>query len=126
MMVSLWIAHVSNTLFGLYQRPFSADWDKKLDRILKDGRIIHADFYSITFELDDIFYEVWIANRWYCFGFLCSTYTNRLRTEIPRKLQYRPRMKTMIRLWEIISGYITQKHQDYYEDIYCSGNINKT
>lgn len=91
------ISHIGNTIFGMYQRQYSSDWDLRLDEAITHGKVIKAGECTLEIVQDDDLLSVWIANRWYAFGHLY--YANGKFVE--RNIQFRPRFKTMKRLWAL-------------------------
>ena len=78
-----------NTWFGiLHQQKYSAEWDKKLNELLDREDECKIGEYTLT--IGDC--EIWVANRWYSYGWLRRAGENIVN------LEYRPSVKTMVRL----------------------------
>lgn len=91
------ISHIENTIFGMYQKPFSSDWDNRLNEAITHGEVVRAGEHTIEIKHNGILMSVWVSNRWYAFGHL--HYIN--GKFVPEELQYRPRFKTMERLFAL-------------------------
>ncbi len=107
----LYIGHAFRTVFGIYQRQYSKEWDTVLNELLdslengKASAEMRGD-HCLRFSFEKETYEVWVANRWYAYGNLyakrkanvdCSNY-------IPYEYQYRPNFSTMIRLNDVVTN----------------------
>jgi hypothetical protein len=107
------LSHSVNTVLVMYQAPFSEAWDRHLRRILAEGEITEINQHAVTFLYGGDVLEIWIANRWYFYAHLF-----RLNGEcVERKLQARPRFKTM-RLLHGMVQKLTPKpvtRADFYE-----------
>ncbi|EOF6267714.1 hypothetical protein ACK1GW_004997, partial [Salmonella enterica] len=69
-MLKNYLCHIANTLTGMYQLPFSQEWDARLNKLLDEGVLLSVGEYTATFSAGENTVEVWIANRWYSFGHL--------------------------------------------------------
>lgn len=98
------ISHIGNTVFGMYQRPFPSDWDKRLSEAIEHGRVLNTTEHTIEIQHNENVMSIWVANRWYAFGHLY--YIN--GRGVPSELEFRPRFKTMERLWDL---YIMERHK---------------
>lgn len=98
-----YIGHAFRTITGFYLKPFSEEWDLKLNDIIDRGDIIECSEYTIDFIYRDAVISVWIENKWYSFGYENSINGGR----VPVEMQFRPRFKTMKRLWEV---YAPNRH----------------
>lgn len=83
---------------------YSAEWDKKLNKLIDDGEITYQDDYMINFRLGRVEYSVWIGNRWYAYA------TNKYQMKVEDKKwtevrESRPSIKTMIKLYNFIGRY---------------------
>lgn len=78
-----------DTWFGiLYQERYNAEWDKKLNELLdSEGKCVLGKY---TLKIGDC--EIWLANRWYSYGWLRRVGGKNVY------LNYRPSLKTMVRL----------------------------
>lgn len=78
-----------NTWFGLLciSGKYSKEWDEKLNQILDTG-----DFKFDKFVMLYKDYEVWVANRFFSYGYLFSK-DRKCMVE-----RYRPKVSTMVRL----------------------------
>lgn len=91
------LCHIANTIFGMYQRPFSRDWDSRLDDAITHGEVIRAGEHTLEIIHGDNLLSVWVSNRWYSFGHLW--YAN--GKPVNGDIQFRLRFKTMRRLWDL-------------------------
>ena len=108
--LAVYLAHIGNSIFGMYQQPYSAEWDSLLNSILDEGRIKEVRSYTITFDYQGNDIEVWCANKWYSFGHVHCVNGQ----IVGRGREFRPGIKTMVRLWEIYSAlYEKQLDSDY-------------
>ncbi len=113
--------HLIRASLGLYLRPFSPLWDEHLSRLLTYGRVTNLCPHTMTILLYGVEYEVWIANRWYNFGYLlCKNIAGHLYP-VPAHSRFRPRFRTMLALYERYTaerekhGLITTDCGDVYE-----------
>lgn len=97
--MSEFIKHIANTVFGMYQEPFSEKWDLELNEIMDTGRVIQTSDCTITYMHKGNAITVWAANKWYSFGHLVRVNGK----EVGKKFQSRPRFKTMLKLWSAYS-----------------------
>ncbi|ELZ7139484.1 hypothetical protein AB7T60_004950, partial [Salmonella enterica] len=67
-MLKDYLCHIANTLTGMYQLPFSQEWDARLNKLLDEGVLLSVGEYTATFSAGEHTVEVWIRNRWYSFG----------------------------------------------------------
>lgn len=87
-----------DTWFGtLFQRKYCEAWDGKLNEIISRGCFVkfHKNFYgnllyTVIVDLDGVKFEIWLANKWYCYGYNYA--------ETNYNEQFRPSIKTMIKL----------------------------
>ncbi|ECI0119917.1 hypothetical protein XS87_04465 [Salmonella enterica subsp. enterica] len=106
-MLKDYLCHIANTLTGMYQLPFSQEWDARLNKLLDEGVLLSVGEYTATFSADENTVEVWIANRWYSFGELY-----RLDGEyVSPSCQHRPRFRTMRRLYAVVNDYAAKEVQ---------------
>lgn len=91
------LSHIGNTIFGMYQRQFSSEWDKRLDDAITHGKVIKTSEYTIEIMHGYDLLSIWVENRWYAFGHLY--YANGKFVE--RNIQFRPRFRTMNKLWDL-------------------------
>lgn len=90
--------------FSLFQRKYSKDWDKTVLETINEGKFVkfhknHSQNYTYTavVQLNGIEYEVWLANKWYAYGYNYA--------EKDYFKQYRPSIKTMIKLEQWLENY---------------------
>ncbi|MGI1757564.1 hypothetical protein [Serratia marcescens] len=112
-MLKDYLCHIANTPFA-YHRRFYAPWDDLLCRLLEEGKIVEIKPCTVSFHLDGQLYEVWIANRWYAYAYLCAIN----KTSVEREIQFRPRFKTMRRLHALVSTLENQKEKRPGIEIY--------
>lgn len=97
--MSEYIKHIANTIFGMYQVPYSEEWDRELNDIMDSGRVIETSDCTITYLYKGNAMSIWTANRWYAFGHL-----ERVNDScVGKKFQKRPKFKTMLKLWNAYS-----------------------
>lgn len=97
-----YLRHIGNTLFSMYQEPFNADWDAQLIKLMDEGKVISASRHCVTFSLHGQGYDVWVSNRWYSYGHLYEVNGQC----VPKRLQYRPRFRTMRSLNQLHGKFI--------------------
>ncbi|WP_414454355.1 hypothetical protein [Enterobacter roggenkampii] len=108
------ISHIGNTIFGMYQRQFSNDWDVRLDEAITHGEVIKAGEHTIEIMHGNDLLSIWIENRWYAFGHLF--YANGKFVE--RNIQFRPRFKTMKRLWSLYQRERAEFLEGEYKNLF--------
>lgn len=104
-MLKDYLQHIGNTMFSMYQEPFSHDWDICLTRLMDEGEVITATQHLLVFSLHGKSYGVWTCNRWYSYGHLYEVNAQ----YAPREFQFRPRFRTMRRLNQLHKRH--QLHQ---------------
>lgn len=97
-MLKDYLCHISNTIFGSYQQPFSKEWDKTLNQLLDEGECFFAEEHAAAFWYEGNIYSVWIENRWYSYANLHQFNEQ----YIPVATHTRPRFSTMRRLHRFI------------------------
>ena len=106
----LYIGHAFRTVFGVYQRPYSKEWDTVLNELLdslENGKAsAEIRNHCLRFSFEKEVYEVWVANRWYAYGNLYAKQKVNVdwSNDIPREYQYRPKFSTMIRLNDVVTN----------------------
>ncbi|EBN8660567.1 hypothetical protein ACK1DB_001181 [Salmonella enterica] len=109
-MLKDYLCHIANTLTGMYQLPFSQEWDARLNELLDEGVLLFVGEYTATFSTGEHTVEVWITNRWYSFGGLycfdgeCA----------PQHLQARPRFRTMRRLYAAVKKHVVKESESCF------------
>ncbi|RTP91510.1 hypothetical protein [Enterobacter asburiae] len=93
-MLKDYLSHIGNTLFGMYQHPFSKDWDQILNQLLDEGECLFVEEYTAAFWLDGDVYRVWLKNHRFGYANLYQFNENPL----PSVAHVRPRFRTMRRL----------------------------
>lgn len=88
------MGHIVRTATGFYLWPFNNEWDKYLQRILREGELISAGKHTATFIIHNNTFEIWIANRWFGYGWLSGV--NGWSQGV--YAQFRPRFCTMYQL----------------------------
>ena len=122
----LYIGHAFRTVFGVYQRQYSKEWDTVLNQLLdalEQGKCsAEIKNYCICFKFEKEIYEVWVANRWYAYGNLYAEQKAnvRLRFVILREYQYRPKFSTMIRLNDVCRNLESIHHEVKINQLYDS------
>lgn len=113
-MIKNLLCHCANTLFGMYQRPYSEAWDKHLNEIMDGYKYVEAGQYTITFEYENDIIEIWTSNRWYAFGHIY--YVNGKGVE--KEHEFRPRFMTMLRLWDLYSSERNKFLNENYDALF--------
>ncbi|EKA4755326.1 hypothetical protein OLJ17_004795, partial [Salmonella enterica] len=49
-MLKDYLCHIANTLTGMYQLPFSQEWDARLNKLLDEGVLLSVGEYTATFS----------------------------------------------------------------------------
>ncbi|EKA4755327.1 hypothetical protein OLJ17_004796, partial [Salmonella enterica] len=49
-MLKDYLCHIANTLTGMYQLPFSQEWDARLNELLDEGVLLFVGEYTATFS----------------------------------------------------------------------------
>ncbi|RKQ38372.1 hypothetical protein [Enterobacter sp. R1(2018)] len=91
------LKHIGNTIFCMYQKPFSHDWDRRLREAITNGEVVEAGRHTIEIKHGNDLMSIWISNRWYSFGNLFYINGN----YVDEELQFRPRFRTMQALWDL-------------------------
>lgn len=99
-----YLKHCANFLFGMYQQPFSEAWDSMLNELLDFGQVVEAGRHTITISYQGNKVDIWCQNKWYSFGHIYRVN----ETWVDDEKQYRPRIKTMVKLW---SMYRTERER---------------
>lgn len=109
----------------LYQRKFDKKWDTTLNSYLDQvetgelkAKLVR---YTIEFSKENFYKEVWIENKFYCYGFLYVVKFNDNRSfSINRESQqFRPSCYTMIRLEKLVRKLGKEKEKG------CSGRVRE-
>lgn len=108
------VSHIGNTVFRMYQKPFSRDWDKRLNEVIEHGKVVRAGEHTIEIQHNGIVMSIWTSNRWYSFGNL--HYIN--GKYVPEELQFRPRFKTMEKLWELYQRERSEFLDSEYKNLF--------
>ena len=122
----LYIGHAFRTVFGVYQRPYSKEWDTVLNELLdalEKGKIsaeIHN--HCLRFSFEKGVYEVWVANRWYAYGNLYAKQDGNAHwsNDIHAEYHYRPKFSTMIRLNDVCRNLERVHHEVKINQLYDS------
>lgn len=114
---SIYIKHLANLFFGMYQRKFSHEWDLKLVEILEFGSVLEAGEYTLTIQFQGDAIEIWCSNRWYAFG-----HAYRVNgSYVQRPCEFRPSIKTMVKLWDIFQIERDKNLDENYRNLFNSG-----
>ena len=122
----LYIGHAFRTVFGVYQRPYSKEWDTVLNQLLdavEQGKCsAEIKNYCICFKFEEEVCEVWVANRWYAYGILLAKQKANVHwnNDIPHEYQYRPKFSTMIRLNDVCRNLESVHHEVKINQLYDS------
>ena len=122
----LYIGHALRTVFQLYQKPYSKEWDTVLNELLdslENGKCsAEIKNYCIGFKFEKEVYEVWVANRWYAYGHLYAKQKANVGWggNILHEYRYRPRFSTMIRLNDVCRNLENVHHEVKINQLYDS------
>lgn len=109
-----------STLGGsLCQKPYKKEWDQILLRLLEDGALERVDdpLYVVTFRYRGSSYEVWVANKWYAYGYLWAKDGKR----VPSTLKFRPSYKAMALLETRVQAFCKGRDFKRWEGLYGRG-----
>lgn len=90
-----YLAHIGNTVFGMYQMKYNKAWDEKLNQLL-DSHSQEAKLGSHTITLG--VWDVWTSNKWFAYGNAWRLNDRPLSSG----LEFRPSIKTMRRLDKLV------------------------
>lgn len=114
-MIYRYFFHLLRTVFGFYQKPFSSEWDSRLNEIIDSGSIVEAGEHTVIYQMGSDVIEVWISNRWYSFAHVYLVNGK----FVSKEFQNRPRLNTMIRLWDIYSvernKFLSQEYDQLFK-----------
>lgn len=110
------LCHIVNTLVGMYQEPFSQEWDDELNSIMSNGVVENTTRLTVDFRYENDIITVWTGNRWYSFGHLHRVNGNFVEDEF----RFRPRFKTMVRLHELFSEKRQSQLKNQYREYFKS------
>lgn len=122
----LYIGHAFRTVFGIYQMPYSKEWDTILNELLdaleKGKASVEMHHYCLRFSFEKEAYDVWVANRWYAYGNLRAKQkaNGHWNNDIPCEYQYRPKFSTMIRLNDVCRNLESVHHEVKINQLYDS------
>ena len=122
----LYIGHAFRTVFGVYQMPYSKEWDTVLNELLdaleKGKASAEMCNCCLRFSFENEAYEVWVDNRWYAYGNLYAKRKANVgwSSNIPREYQYRPKFSTMIRLNDVYRNLESVHHEVKNNQLYDS------
>ena len=122
----LYIGHVFRTMFGVYQRSYSKEWDTVLNELLdaleKGKASAEIRNHCLRFSFEKEAYEVWVDNRWYAYGNLYAKQKANVgwSSNILREYQYRPKFSTMIRLNDVCRNLESIHHEVKVNQLYDS------
>ena len=94
------MSHILKSASGFYVYPFSPSWDAELQQLLNEGILIATSKYNAIIHHNGNVVEVWIANRWYGYGWL-----NRVNGRETDARCTRPRFRTMYRLHQMVQAF---------------------
>lgn len=104
-----WIGKYVEVMFdtclgALFQRKYCKRWDSVVNEIILEGTFVkfHKNHsktfnYSATVNIHGNEYNLWLANKWYAYGYNYS--------QLNYQEQYRPSIKTMIKLEKWLEQY---------------------
>lgn len=110
-MVFDYLCHICNTICGMYFYKFSDAWDKRLSAILDDEANwvdVGGSSCVLNISTEEHTLSVWVANRWYSYGYLCELDGKHI--ENPEVV--RPRFRTMRRLHRVAERYQNERRSD--------------
>lgn len=111
-----YLCHFGNTIFFMYQRKYSKDWDIELNRVLdnlQDAEVVYnelsKDYLTLTLNKNKENYTVWIGNKYYSFAYLWAK-PDKWTSD---QEQFRPKFSTMLRLESLVVHLMTTKDKKY-------------
>lgn len=110
-MVFDYLCHIVNTISGMYFYKFSDEWDKRLSALLDDEKnwlSVGGNSCVLQVTTEGHTLSVWVANRWYSFGYLCELDGRHIESQYA----VRPRFRTMRRLHNIAQRYQGERKVD--------------
>ncbi|WP_051640572.1 hypothetical protein [Siccibacter colletis] len=111
------LSHFANTLFRMHQQPFSDEWDARLNELLDHGEIVDCRENTLTIKYLGNEVDIWCSNKWYSFGHAWRV--NGFYVDINR--QYRPRINTMVRLWDVFQTERNMALDNEYLSLFREG-----
>lgn len=111
-----------------FHHSFNAQWDRALRMLMANGTVIRLCNATLEVELDGVVYSVWIANKYYSYGYL---YEKKIGDgewiKTPPCIKYRPSRSTMLKLSLLVQDYKDILHNEHYgnEDAKRYGALNK-
>ena len=103
-----YIRLILTKLFCLFSEKYNAEWDKQLRKLISTNSVVSLDRYTIGFATGkNEVLQVWIANRFYAYGHahtIINTKTKKSTRLTLTSTVYRPSMKTMILLDDLVSS----------------------
>lgn len=105
--------------FKFFRNSYSSDWDADLNYLLDTSELISVQEYTATFkQADGLYHTVWIGQDhrrdWFGYGRHYSVsydyhgnekYAHAYCTYVKECDQYRPSLKTMLRLQKIVDSF---------------------
>lgn len=91
------LSHLFNSALFLYSKPFSAEWSDKLSFIIDNHESAKLDRYAISFTSNGEVLDVWIANKFYGYGY--AWYLN--NKQVSRSCMLRPSFSVINKLHDL-------------------------
>ncbi|ENP0422108.1 hypothetical protein ACOGYR_001720 [Edwardsiella piscicida] len=109
-----YIGHTLMTVTGFYQEPFSESWDLKLNDMIESGEVVECRECAVDFLYRGSVISVWVGNKWYSFGYEYLINWG----AVPHEMRFRPRFKTMKKLFRIHSKHRRDELIEYYQSLH--------
>lgn len=121
MPVWMYLAHPLMVITFLYQQRFSSGWDRELKRLMDSDPNPEIGRHTAKFRTDGREYEVWIANRYYSYGFIWRVDG----IQAPKAMHKRPSLRAMRRLAAIESDFNRWAERKEVDDFISTTGIKK-
>ncbi|UCQ42998.1 hypothetical protein [Edwardsiella piscicida] len=105
-----YIGHALRTVTGFYQEPFSEEWDLRLNDMIENGDVVECRENAVDFLYRGSVISLWVGDKWYSFGYEYLINGG----DVPEDMRFRPRFKTMKKLWGLHSNYRRKDLIEYY------------
>lgn len=108
----MYFAHPLMVITFFYQKRYNRWWDEELNRLIDADPNPEIGEFTATFMVGGKKFEVWIANRYYSYG-----YIRRIDDRYaPNKLEKRPSFKTMCRLAKLVGNRTKEIEEQSVDD----------
>lgn len=113
-------------MFQFFGRPYSSVWDADLNYLMDTSELVSVQDYTATFkQVSGLYHTVWISQDhrrdWFSYGRHYSVsrdyfgeveYAHAYCTYVKDCDQYRPSLKTMLRLQKIVDSFGSPTYDD--------------